>query len=104
MATAAQQTLYQCDRCGTPEIVAVPLLYQQGTRSYSGTFSRGTSQSQSALAASPPHPRGYMKSCFLWVCAVFIFFIWGFAGFSSIYEHPKTTAMSANSVILFVAL
>ena len=49
MASVSQLNLYQCDQCGTTNIVAAPVLYQQGTRAYSGTFSSGTSQSYSCL-------------------------------------------------------
>jgi predicted RNA-binding Zn-ribbon protein involved in translation (DUF1610 family) len=62
MASVSQLNPYQCDQCGTTNIVAAPVLYQQGTRAYSGTFSSGTSQSFSAQAAAPPDPRGYAKS------------------------------------------
>ena len=41
MASVSQLNLYQCDQCGTANIVAAPVLYQQGTRAYSGTISRG---------------------------------------------------------------
>jgi len=41
MASVSQLNPYQCDQCGTANIVAAPVLYQQGTRAYSGTFSSG---------------------------------------------------------------
>jgi hypothetical protein len=54
MASVSQLNPYQCDQCGTANIVAALILYQQGTRAYSGTLNSGTSQSYSAQAAAPP--------------------------------------------------
>src|ERR1035438_5437344 len=48
MASISQLNPYQCDQCGTANIVAAPVLYQQGTRAYSGTFRTGPSQYYSA--------------------------------------------------------
>jgi hypothetical protein len=64
MAAIPQQNPYQCDQCGTPNIVAVPLLYQQGTRTYSGLTTWGSSQSYSAQLSAPPRPRGYARAFF----------------------------------------
>ena len=51
MVTTGQQTAYRCEQCGSPEIVALSLLYEQGTRSFSGRFTSGVSQSYTAKAA-----------------------------------------------------
>jgi len=104
MASVSQLNLYQCDQCGTANIVAAPVLYQQGTRAYSGTFSSGTSQSYSAQAVSPPRPRGYLRPLVLWGPAFFILCVWTIVGFSSILEHPTTTALHPNSVAVFLFL
>ena len=104
MASVAQLNSYQCDQCGTTNIVAAPVLYQQGTRAYSGTFNSGTSQSYSAQAAAPPIPRGYLRPLVLWGPATLILFVWTIAGFSSLMEHPTTTALSANTVAVFLFL
>ncbi len=106
MATPLQQNPYRCDQCGTGEIVAVPLLYQQGTRSYSGTFSRGTSQSYSAQVAAPPRPRSYLRSFLPWGFAIFFCVFWGGAGFSKIAEQPArhTSLGPAVGFLLFVGL
>ena len=80
MATLSQPNPYHCDQCGTGEIVAVPLLYQQGTRTFSGTFSHGTSQSYSAQIAAPPHPRGYIRPFVLWGFAICFLRFWGRRG------------------------
>jgi len=104
MATPLQQNPYRCDQCGTGEIVAVPLLHQQGTRSYSGTFSHGTSQSYSAQVAAPPRPRSYLRPVILWGFAILLFFFWSYAGLGAIFEHPTTTAMKGSVVAVFILL
>ena len=104
MASLAQQAAYQCEQCGTTNIVAAPVLYQQGTRTYSGTFNSGTSQCYSAQAVTPPRPRGYLRPFLFWGPAIFIFFVWTIVGFSSILEHPTTTALRANTVAVFLFL
>jgi hypothetical protein len=58
MAATGQAMAYRCEQCGSPEIVALSQLYEQGTRSFSGRFTSGVSQSYTAKAASPPRPRG----------------------------------------------
>jgi hypothetical protein len=102
MASVQQQHPYECDQCGTPEIVAVPVLYQQGTRTFSGRFNHGTSQSYSAQAAAPPRPRGYTRPLLLWGPAILIFSVWVWAGFSLILEHP--TAMIVEKAAISVLL
>ena len=104
MASVSQLNPYQCDQCGTTNIVAAPVLYQQGTRAYSGTFSSGTSQSYSAQAVSPPRPLGYLRPLVFWGPAFFILCVWTIVGFSSILEHPKTTALRPNTVAVFLFL
>ena len=42
-------------------MVAAPILYQQGTRTFSGIFNHGVSQSVSAQAMAPPRRRGYVR-------------------------------------------
>ena len=59
MVYAQQQRSYQCDRCGSPEIVALSLLYERGTRTRSGPAYWGISQSFSAQNAEPPRQKGY---------------------------------------------
>ena len=77
MASTSRLNPYQCDQCGTTNIVAAPLLYEQGTRSYSGPFHSGTSQSYSAQAAAPPDPRGYGRPLLLWGIPICFTFFWG---------------------------
>lgn len=96
MATAPKLNLFRCEQCGTPDIVAVSLLYQQGTRTYSTPFGWGGSQSHSAQAASPPSPRSYLRPLLLWGFAVFFFFFWGLAGATTVPTHPKTTKTAAT--------
>ncbi len=104
MATLPHQNSYRCDQCGTGEIVAVPLLYQQGTRTFSSTFSHGSSQSYSAQIAAPPNPRGYIRPFVLWGFAIFFFVFWGGAGFSKIVEEPSTRSNLGHAVGLFLVL
>ena len=92
MASVSQFNPYQCDQCGTANIVAAPVLYEQGTRTYSGTFHSGTSQSYSAQAVAPPHPRGYVRP-FL-ALGIPIFFSCPLDGSSAsgrFSNHPKST-------------
>ena len=51
MASVSQLNPYHCDQCGTANIVAAPVLYQQGTHThtYSTKFDSGTTQSFSEL-------------------------------------------------------
>ena len=48
MAATGQEMAYRCEQCGSPEIVALSQLYEQGTRSFSGRFTSGVSQSYTA--------------------------------------------------------
>jgi ribosomal protein L37E len=40
MSVAKQQHSYQCDQCGSPNIVALSVLYEQGKRKYSSPMCR----------------------------------------------------------------
>jgi hypothetical protein len=94
MASVPQQNPYQCDQCGTPNIVAVPLLYQQGTRTYSGLTTWGSSQSYSAQLSAPPSPRGYARAFFLWGFAIYFACFWAYAGFSARLKYPNDTTLA----------
>jgi hypothetical protein len=60
MSSPKREVSYQCDRCGSPNNVALSLLHQRGTRSFTaGSGWPGSSQSYSAQAAAPPTPRRY---------------------------------------------
>lgn len=106
MASVSQQTPYQCDQCGTANIVAAPLLYEQGTRTYSGPFHSGTSQSFSAQSAAPPAPRGYGRPLLLWGIPICFTFFWGSVGIMSIFKHPSSIATSGKivGVLLFLGV
>ncbi len=104
MATLSQPNPYRCDQCGTGEIVAVPLLYQQGTRTFSSTLIHGISQSYSAQLAAPPRRRGYIVPSVLWCFAFCLFFAWSYAGVGSIIQHPSTTALRGNVLAVFMLL
>ena len=71
--------------------MAVPVLYEQGTRTYSGTFHRGSSQSYSAQVAAPPRPQRYTRPLLLWGFAICFAFFWAFAGLGALLKHPKPT-------------
>ncbi len=89
MATTGQQTAYWCDQCGSPEIVALSLLYEQGTRNFSGRFTSGVSQSYSAKAASPPRPRRLSSRLFGMGISYSFLCFWGLLGLSAILQHSK---------------
>ena len=88
MAATGQVMAYRCEQCGSPEIVTLFLLYEQGTRSFSGRFTSGVSQSFTAKAASPPSPRNYVRALFGWGFAMFFCVFWGIAGFRGILHVP----------------
>jgi len=102
MAALGQQNPYQCDQCGTSNIVAVPLLYEQGTRTYSGPFHQGSSQSYSAQVAAPPKPRSYARPLFLWGFAIFFFGFWACAGFSAHFKYPNDSSMAHTIAFLLI--
>jgi hypothetical protein len=104
MASVPQQNPYQCDQCGTPNIVAVPLLYQQGTRNYSTGIGWGSSQTHSAHAAAPPRPRGYTRPFLFWGVPTFLFFLWSYAGFSAILERLNVRGTTAEEAAVFLFL
>jgi hypothetical protein len=104
MASLPQQNPYQCDQCGTPDIVAMPLLYQQGTRTYSTTVGWGSSQTNSAQASIPPRTRGYVRPLLLWSVPIVLFFLWSYAGFSAVLERPNIMTTAAEEAALFLVL
>ncbi len=106
MVTAGQQTMYRCAQCGSSEIVALSLLYEQGTRNFSGRFTSGVSQSYSAQAASPPKPKRHFRPFILWGPVIIILSFWIYAGAQSVILHPKTTALKGEAVfiLLFICL
>jgi hypothetical protein len=104
MAATGQQMAYRCDQCGSSEIVALSLLYEQGTRSFSGRFTSGVSQSFTAKAASPPSPRNYVRALFGWGFAMFFCVFWGIAGFRGILQHPQETESLEGAVTFLFCL
>jgi hypothetical protein len=103
MASVSQFNSYRCDQCGTVNIVAAPVLYEQGTRTYSGMFHSGTSQSYSAQAVVPPSPRGYARAFLLWGIGVFFACFWGVAGLRAVVRHPNSTG-AIGRLIAFLAI
>lgn len=101
MASESEFSPYRCDRCGTTNIVAAAVVYQQGTRTYSGVFSSGVSQSQEALVAGPPNQRRYRRPFLTWGIAVCFAFFWGFAGLSRMTIHPNSASLG-NAVAIFL--
>ena len=104
MEFVAQTNSYRCDKCGTANIVAAPVLYQQGTRAYSGTFNSGTSQSYSAQAVAPPNPRGYARTFLLWGFGIFFASFWGIAGLRAAARYPNSAESSERTVACFAVL
>jgi hypothetical protein len=104
MASVPQQNPYRCDQCGTPNIVAVPLLYQEGTRNYSTGIVRGSSQSYSAQLSAPPRPRGYIRPLLLWGVPTFLFFLWSYAGLGAILERLQVRGATPEEVSIFLCL
>ncbi len=104
MATLAQQNLYQCDHCGNRELTAAPVLYRQGTRTYSGMFRWGNSQSHSAQVAAPPRPRGYVRPALLWGIPACLLILWTYAGVSAAFEHTKFAERGVAQIGVFLVV
>jgi len=104
MTTLLQQNSYRCNQCGTPEIVAVPVLYQAGTRTFSGVFNHGVSQSYSAQTAAPPRARGYVRPILLWGFFVVLFSISSFFDLSALVERHTMSATETEIAAIFLSL
>ena len=92
MAVAKQQLSYECDQCGSPNIVALPVLHEQGTRTYSSPTNWGSSQSYSAQGAAPPRRKGYGGPFLLWGFLLSFFLFWSWACYSAMLKYPKTAS------------
>jgi hypothetical protein len=92
MSVAKQQHSYQCDQCGGPNIVALQVLYEQGTRKYSSPTNWGSSQSYSAQGAAPPRRKGYGGPFLLWGFLLSFFLFWSWACYSAMLKYPKTAS------------
>ena len=100
MATSVAQQAYQCDQCGNPDIVAVPLLYQQGTRTFSGVFNRGVSQSVAAQTLSPPRTRRYAIRAFAWGMVVVLCLLWGCTALRAfLLDGTHSASLSSITVV-----
>jgi hypothetical protein len=106
MGSVLEQTPYQCNRCGTTNVVAAPLVYQRGTHTYSARFGSGTSQSIAAMAAAPPDPRSYGRPLVFWGIPICFTLFWGFVGLSGMLKHAKAAAGlgSTVAVLLFLGI
>jgi hypothetical protein len=104
MASVSQLNPYHCEQCGTANVVAAPVLYQQGTHTYSTRFHSGTTQSFSAQAVTPPRPRGFLRPFLIWGPAIAFFTLWTFIGFDSILELHRITVFKAELAFVFLAL
>jgi hypothetical protein len=100
MVYAQQQHSYRCDRCGSPEVVALSLLYERGTRTQSGPAYWGKSQSFSAQNTAPPKQKGYGGPFLLWgfLVAFLSFWFWAFS-----QAFAKFPAAAVN-VLVFLGL
>jgi hypothetical protein len=104
MGTVLEQTPYQCDQCGATNVVAAPLVYQQGTHTYSNHFGRTTTQSVSAQAAAPPRPRGYLRPVIVWGPIVLFFSLWTFIGLGSVAEVHGISALKVYLALIILVL
>ena len=103
MATSLTQQVYQCDQCGNADIVAVPLLYQQGTRTFSGIFSRGVSQSVAAQTFSPPRPRSYSLRALVWGFSTAVCLLWGSTALRALLrDGARSTALLGVTTIFLI--
>ena len=104
MATLPQQSLYHCDQCGTRDITAAPVLFQQGTRSYSGMFRWGTSQTHSAQLAAPPRRKSNAGPLLRWAFPLCFCFFWGLAVLSTMFQQHQTTAKTGTADVLLLLI
>ena len=104
MASVSQLNPYHCDQCGTANIVAAPVLFQQGTHTYSTRFLSGTTQSFSAQAAAPPRPRGYIRPFALWIPLILLLSIWTVVGFRSVFEFHQISISRVDMAVVFLIL
>ena len=102
MATLPKQNPYQCGRCGTRDITAAPVLFQQGTRTYSGMFRWGTSQTQSAQLAAPPRRKSNAGPLLRWAFPLCFCFFWGISVLSTILQHQTTAKTEIADVLLLL--
>jgi len=99
-----QQTPYQCDRCGATNVVAAPLVYQQGTHTYSNRFSRTTSQSASAQAAAPPRPRSFLRPILVWGPIAMFFALWTFIGLGAVFQFQGISVYKVTLALIILFL
>lgn len=104
MATVSQFSPYRCDQCGNANIVAAPVLYQQGTHTYSTRFHSGTTQSYSAEAVTPPLRLRYVRPFLLWGPLFLFLCLWTFVGFRSVLEVPRITIFRVDLAAIFLVL
>ena len=104
MAATGQVMAYRCEQCNSSEIVALSLLFEQGTRSFSGRFTSGVSQSYSARAAAPPVRKRYFRPFVLWGPVVLFFAIWTYVGFNALLTHPKALVLKEFLAMVFPLL
>lgn len=104
MGTALPQTDYQCEQCGDTNFVAAPVVYSQGTRSFSGRLGRGITQSSYAISAAPPHRQHYLRPLIQWGPAIAFFALWSFIGLGSALEFRTITGIKVGLDLMFIAL
>ena len=102
MATLPQQSLFQCDRCGTRDITAAPVLFQQGTRTYSGMFRSGTSQTHSAQLAAPPRRKSNTGPLLRWAFPLCFCFFWGISVLSTMFQRQATAKTVIADMLLLL--
>lgn len=94
MGTVLEQTPYQCDQCGATNIVAAPVLYQQGTHT---PIPRGSVRAQPNLFPRKQQRRRIHEAISAPCCSGEFQFVlrsfggwWALLGFSIIPERLKT--------------
>jgi hypothetical protein len=104
MASDSQLNPYLCEQCGTGNIVAAPVHYQQGTHTYSTRFHSGTTQSFSAQAAAPPRLRGYIRPFLLWSPLILLLSLWTVVGLRSVVEFHQISISRVDMAVVFLIL
>jgi hypothetical protein len=105
MSVAKQQHSYQCDQCGSPNIVALSVLYEQGTRTYSSPGFWGSSRSYAAQGAAPPRRKGYGGPFLVWSFGAYFFFFWGGMLLRGVLARPNDFGpISEGVAILLISI
>jgi predicted RNA-binding Zn-ribbon protein involved in translation (DUF1610 family) len=104
MVSPNREVSYQCDRCGSANIVALAILHQQGTRTLiTGSGWRGSSQSYSAQAAAPPKPKSSLGPIVVYGFLLYVLLFWARACYAAMLNKKDPTLEYPMGCLLILA-